>query len=167
MDSAKLVPVEKVFDVPDSNNFANPDLLRRGLELHFLVHLELAQDADKALQEMGLGRPHHRILYFCHRIPGISVNEILRILKVSHQGILRPMNTLIDMELIEQKMGRKDRRRRQLFVTQKGEKLIEKLSSTQYNRVLKAYEAAGPEAVAGFWTVLRHMLPDELSEIDS
>lgn len=165
MGSENLVPQERTFSTPAKSTLTDTSLLRRGLELHFLVHLEFAEDADKPLQEIGLGRPHHRILYFCHRIPGISVNELLTILKVSHQGILRPMNTLIEMGLIEQKMGRKDRRRRQLFATPEGAALTEKLSAPQYERISKAYEAAGPEAVAGFWTVLRHMIPDELAEL--
>jgi hypothetical protein len=43
----------------------------RTVELIFFVHLRMADCADPVLAEIGLGRPHHRLLYFVARNPGI------------------------------------------------------------------------------------------------
>ena len=134
--------------------------LRWGLELHFFAHLNLAEDADRQLRGLELGRTHHRILYFVARRPGITVGQLLTILRVTHQNIQRALAGLIRDGFIEQRTAPEDRRQRQLFVTDKGRSLFERLSERQFSRILAAYEAAGPEAVRGYWRVLWHMMED-------
>jgi len=134
--------------------------LRWGLELHFFAHLNLAEDADRQLRGLDLGRTHHRILYFVARRPGITVGQLLAILRVTHQNIQRALGGLIREGFIEQRTAAEDRRQRQLFVTEKGRALFERLSERQFSRIRAAYEAAGPEAVRGYWQVLWHMLED-------
>src|SRR5690606_36498275 len=46
---------------------------RLGLLLHFFVHLALVADAEPPLARRGFGRTHHRILYFAHFAPGLTV----------------------------------------------------------------------------------------------
>lgn len=132
--------------------------LRRGLELHFFAHLNLAEDADRQLRPMAFGRTHHRILYFVSQTPGITVGELHTLMRVTHQNIQRPMGDLIRDGYIEQRTSMTDRRQRQLFATPKGGELADRLSAGQFERIARAYAAAGPEAVEGFWRVLGHMM---------
>jgi DNA-binding MarR family transcriptional regulator len=134
--------------------------LHRGLELHFFAHLNLAEDADRQLAEFGFGRTHHRVLYFVSQAPGITVGELLSILRVTHQNIQRPMGELLRKGLIEQKTSMTDRRQRQLYVTEDGKALFDALTGRQFERIAKAYKIAGDDAVRGFWQVLWHMIDD-------
>jgi DNA-binding MarR family transcriptional regulator len=132
--------------------------LRRGLELHFFAHLNLAEDADRQLAEISFGRTHHRILYFVEQKPGVTVGEMLSVLRVSHQNIQRALGGMIREGFIEQRTSMKDRRQRQLFATKSGTELFNRLTERQFRRISQAYEAAGQDAVEGFWKVLWHMI---------
>ncbi|MDQ0316897.1 MarR family winged helix-turn-helix transcriptional regulator [Amorphus orientalis] len=145
---------------PQERPWASTEALHRGLELHFFAHLNLAEDADRTLTELGFGRTHHRILYFVSQTPGITVGEMLSILRVTHQNVQRPMGELLRKGLIEQKTSMTDRRQRQLYITEAGQELFDRLTARQFDRIARAYEAAGPDAVRGFWTVLWHMIDD-------
>ncbi|WP_170984247.1 MarR family winged helix-turn-helix transcriptional regulator [Rhodoligotrophos defluvii] len=132
--------------------------LQRGLELHFFAHLNLAEDANRQLAALDMGRTHHRILYFTVQTPGITVGELTSLLRVTHQAIQRPMGDLVRGGYIQQQMSSVDRRQRQLFSTPKGLALFEQLSQRQFERLARAYEKAGSEAVMGFWAVLSAMV---------
>ena len=70
-------------------------LVHKGLVLHFMLQLSLGDDADARLLTKTLGRVHHRILYFAHFTPGITVSELLAVLGVKHQNIQAPLRQLI------------------------------------------------------------------------
>lgn len=134
------------------------DELRNGLELLLFSHLNLAEDADRQLRTMSYGRTHHRILYFVSQTPGITVGELYSLLRVTPQNIQRPMRDLIREGYIEQRVSMADRRQRELFATPAGIALADQLLAGQLDRIARAYAAAGPEAVEGFWLVLSQMI---------
>ena len=51
----------------------------RLIELMFFAYRDFTHDADLLLDELGLGRAHHRILHFVWRNPGIHVAELLNL----------------------------------------------------------------------------------------
>lgn len=79
--------------------------LRRTMDLIFYAHMELADRADQVLADYKLGRPHHRVLYFVVQRPGITVNELLSTLRITNQAFSRTINQLVQMNLVEQRMG--------------------------------------------------------------
>jgi DNA-binding MarR family transcriptional regulator len=109
--------------------------LKLGFILHFFTNLSLAADVEEPLFLAGLGRPHHRILYFAAHMPGITVSELLSAMHVTHQNLRLPMKTLMDKGFLLMKVAEQDRRQRQLFVT-----------------------SAGPQAVDGFLKVQEAMI---------
>jgi len=140
--------------------------LQLGLELHFFAHLNLAEDANRQLASLDMGRTHHRILYFTVRTPGITVGEMTSLLRVTHQNVQRAMGDLLREGYIEQQMSNVDRRQRRLFSTSKGLELFEQLSQRQFERLARAYSEAGPAAVQGFWAVLTALVePSDLQWI--
>jgi DNA-binding MarR family transcriptional regulator len=111
---------------------------------------------------MDYGRAHHRAVHFIHRSPGTTVSNLLAILGVTKQSLNRVLRTLVDDGLVEARVGRKDKRERNLYLTAKGQELERELSDAQRARMRAAYRAAGPQAVAGFRTVLEAMMdPDQ------
>ena len=111
---------------------------------------------------MAYGRAHHRAIHFINSSPGTTVNNLLNILGVTKQSLNRVLRALIDQGLVESKVGKVDKRERHLFLTDEGEKLEQTLSNAQRARMRSAFRDAGPDAVAGFRTVLEAMMDKEM-----
>ena len=63
--------------------------LRRGMELLYFGQLYLTRSVDAGLAAQGLGRAHHRALYFIARQPDMTVSGLLAILVLLYQfGLL-------------------------------------------------------------------------------
>ena len=142
--------------------FLTDDQLRRGIEAMFFAYRGFTADPDRILQYYGYGRAHHRAIHFINRTPGTTVNNLLTILGVTKQSLNRVLRTLVEDDLVDSRVGTRDKRERHLFLTPKGAVLERELSEAQRNRMRDAYRAAGPEAVAGFRTVLEQMMNQEM-----
>jgi len=142
--------------------FLTDEQLRKGIEAMFFAYRGFTADPDRILDAQGYGRAHHRALHFINRTHGTTVNNLLTTLGVTKQSLNRVLRTLIEDGLVESRIGRTDRRERNLFLTEKGETLERALSEAQRERMRAAYRAAGPQAVAGFRQVLEAMMDDEI-----
>ena len=67
----------------------------------------------------------------------------------------------VDDGLVDSRVGRQDKRERNLFLTEQGEVLERELSDAQRKRMRAAYRAAGPDAVNGFRLVLEKIIDGE------
>lgn len=138
--------------------FLTDDQLRQGIELMFFAYRGFTADPDLILENYAYGRAHHRTIHFVNRKPGLTVNELLDILGVTKQSLNRVLRQLVDDGLIDSRVGKQDRRQRNLFLTETGESLERELSEAQRKRMRTAYSKAGPDAVHGFRTVLEQMI---------
>lgn len=134
---------------------------RRGLELVFFTHMEMAAAGDAVLADFGLGRPHHRVLYMAARHPGLSVNDILSILRITNQALARTLKELMAQDLIVQRLDPADRRRRGHYVTPKGMRLDAKVAEAQFRMIAAGYGRVPRGDVEGFWRTLEAMMRDE------
>ncbi len=142
--------------------FLTDDQLRQGIEAMFFAYRGFTADPDRILQQHGYGRAHHRALHFIQRSPGTTVGNLMAILGVTKQSLNRVLRRLIDDRMVESRVGRRDRRERNLWLTDAGAELERKLSEVQRQRMRQAYSRAGPEAVAGFRKVLLEMMDSQL-----
>lgn len=122
-------------------------------------HLTRASDGD--LASNGLGRAHHRALYFIARRPDLTVGELLTLLAITKQSLGRILIDLGERALVESRAGEKDRRQRLLRLTPAGATLEAALFEAARQRVASAYARAGQQAVSGYWAVLEGMIPEE------
>jgi len=142
--------------------FLTDEQLRRGIEAMFFAYRGFTADPDRILENYAYGRAHHRAIHFINRSPGTTVNNLLTILGVTKQSLNRVLRTLVEDGLVESRVGTKDKRERHLYLTAKGSALERELSEAQRRRMRAAYRAAGPDAVAGFRTVLEQMMDPEM-----
>ena len=77
------------------------------IELLFFAYRDFISDPDLMLRNLGFGRAHHRTLYFVSRNPGMTVAELLSILKITKQSLARVLRQLIDSGYILQTEGEK------------------------------------------------------------
>ena len=142
--------------------FLTDEQLRKGIEAMFFAYRGFTADPDRMLTDLAYGRAHHRAIHFIHRSPGTTVNNLLSILGVTKQSLNRVLRTLIEDGLVESRVGREDKRERNLHLTETGAALERKLSDAQRDRMRAAFRAAGPEAVTGFRQVLEAMMDEDM-----
>lgn len=128
------------------------------LELFFFAYRDFVADPDAMLARFGFGRAHHRVLHFVDRNPGLSVAELLDILKITKQSLARVLKELIETGHIESRTGSTDRRQRLLYATDQGHALARSLSLPQIGRIAAAFQALGPDGAARARDFLRLMI---------
>ena len=115
------------------------------IELLFFAYRDFISDPDKILAEYGFGRAHHRVVHFVNRRPGLTVAELLDVLKITKQSLARVLKELIDGGYIVQVQGLRDRRQRELYPTQQGRGLAVALATPQTHRIAAALANAAPQ----------------------
>ncbi|AXO13692.1 MULTISPECIES: MarR family winged helix-turn-helix transcriptional regulator [Thalassospira] len=141
--------------------FLREEELRQGIELLFYAYRDFTEVADQMLAQYNFGRAHHRVIYFVSRNPGITVSDLLSILKITKQSLSRVLGQLVREGFIEQKTGVQDRRQRLLTLTEKGEALERELTEQQRALIAAAYREAGAESVEGFRKVMMGMMDEK------
>ncbi|MGQ0664684.1 MAG: MarR family transcriptional regulator [Pseudomonadota bacterium] len=134
--------------------FLREEELRQGMELLFYAYRNFAAEPDAIRARLGLGRAHHRVIFFVGRHPRISVGELLAILGITKQSLSRVLALLVRRGCIVHRPGPRDRRERRLELTPEGAALERQLSDAQRARIAAAYRAAGGAAVDGYRKVL-------------
>ena len=124
----------------------------------FFAYRDFTAAADAILEELGLGRAHHRAIHFIGRNPGMTVGELLAILRITKQSLARVLGELVTTGLVAQATGRHDRRQRLLTLTPEGQALEQRLFDQQRERLAAAYREAGGPAVEGFGRVMRSIM---------
>jgi DNA-binding MarR family transcriptional regulator len=122
------------------------------IELMFFAYRDFVGDADHRLAALGFGRAHHRLLHFAARHPGLTIAELLDILKITKQSLNRVLREMVEKDYIEVRQGTKDRRQRQLYPTERGVTLAREVALFQSKRFARVFgslpEGARPQAQA-------------------
>lgn len=116
------------------------------IELLFFAYRDFVGEADRLLEAYGFGRAHHRVLHFVSRHPGLTIAALLDILKITKQSLNRVLRELVAKNFIDARAGATDRRHRQLYATEAGEKLARDIARLQSRRFAAALEEVGPDA---------------------
>ena len=140
--------------------FLREEEMRAAQDLLFFAYRDFTNAADVILDELGMGRAHHRALHFIGRNPGIAVGDLLGLLRITKQSLARVLTTLVEQGYVAQTQGRADRRQRLLTLTPTGQALERRLFERQRERLVAAYREAGAAAVEGFRRVMRGIMDD-------
>lgn len=132
------------------------------IELFFFAYRDFISGPDAILDTLGMGRAHHRVVYFVCRQPGMMVADLLETLKITKQSLARVLKHLVDDGYIRQMAGAKDRRERRLYPTLAGRELALALSQPQSQRIARAMEPLPADVQAGVRDFLQRMrIPDD------
>jgi DNA-binding MarR family transcriptional regulator len=138
--------------------FLREEELRAAQDLLFFAYRDFTRAADEVLEELGMGRAHHRALHYIGRNPQIPVSDLLAILRITKQSLARVLTALVEDGYVTQQQGQVDRRQRLLTLTEKGMALERQLFERQRERLAGAYREAGAGAVDGFRRVMRGIM---------
>ena len=75
------------------------------MDLLFLAARDVSAQSARAVAGAGFGRAHARALHSIARNPGLSVAQLLNLLKVSKQSLGRVLNDLLGAGFVERKTG--------------------------------------------------------------
>ena len=124
--------------------------------LHFAFRAVI-KEADAQLQARGLGRVHHRILFFIARRPELRVADLLATLGVTKQALHKPLQQLVRAKLVKNYAEPTNLREHRLSLTSSGAKLENRLSDQQRKLFSAAFRKAGPTAAAGWRAIMRQL----------
>jgi DNA-binding MarR family transcriptional regulator len=136
--------------------------LDAAIELLHFSYRELVARPDRVLEARGLGRAHHRILYFVAKLRAPSVSELLLALGVSKQALAAPLRELYAQRLVRYERAAADARVKHLALTEAGRKLEARLAAHQRQAFAAAFAAAGEAAEAGWRDVTHRLAADAM-----
>jgi len=159
-NGAEVRPATNAIDNEDAVDFSI-------IELLFFAYRDFTSDPDQMLAQYGFGRAHHRVLHFVNRMPGLTVAELLEVLKITKQSLARVLKQLIDTGYIVQVPGPRDRRQRELYCTDQGRALALALARPQSRRIREALGNSSATEREGIERFLKAMVNPELrAQID-
>ena len=130
------------------------DALRGAIEQLYFAYRGFTDRPDRILERRGLGRVHHRILYFIGRRPQVSVRVLLDLLAVSKQALNAPLRLLLEMNLVSARPDPADRRMKNLRLTVEGRRLEAELTGAQMRHLQAAFDRLGAEQERGWREVM-------------
>ncbi len=131
------------------------------IELLFFAYRDFVSDPDAVLEQLKFGRAHHRVVHFIGRNPGMTVAQLLDILRITKQSLSRVLKELIDQGYVYQREGKSDRRQRLLHLTKSGEELRQRLMAPQMSRIRRAIAEASPDGSSRMHDILYHLISPE------
>ncbi len=134
------------------------------IELLFFAYRDFVSDPDTLLEQLGFGRAHHRVVHFVGRDPGMTVAQLLDILRITKQSLGRVLKDLIDEGYVFQKEGETDRRQRLLHLTEAGEELRQRLMAPQMSRIRRAVSESSGNGSFSMRDILYHLISPENRE---
>ncbi|MGB8315802.1 MAG: MarR family transcriptional regulator [Aestuariivirga sp.] len=134
------------------------------IEFLFFAYRDFVSDPDALLDQLGFGRAHHRVVHFVGRDPGMTVAQLLDILRITKQSLSRVLKDLIDKGYVFQKEGESDRRQRLLHLTDAGEELRQRLMAPQMSRIRRAAAEASGKGGSSMRDILYHLISPENRE---
>ncbi len=161
----RMSPLDTKPPAGASHLFLREEQMRQAQDLLFFAYRDFTAAADLVLEELGLGRAHHRAIHFIGRNPGITVGDLLAILRISKQSLARVLAALIADDYVGQSRGTSDGRQRHLILTESGKVLERRLFERQREILATAYREAGAPAVDGFRRVMRGIMGDDARTI--
>jgi DNA-binding MarR family transcriptional regulator len=134
------------------------------IELLFFAYRDFVGDPDRLLEDYGFGRAHHRVVHFVDRNPGLTIAELLDILKITKQSLNRVLKELITKGYVESRPGIDDRRQRHLHLTPRGRALADELAQMQMARIRRAIDVIGAQDTLAARRFLAAMVDPNVQE---
>ena len=136
--------------------------LKEYIEKIFNGYRETVADAKKVLDKHALGTAHNKVIHLISLYEGITISNLLRMLKVTKQSLNRVLNDLVEIKAIEFKRDEIDTRVKHVYLTEEGEKIFDEIFSAQKKRIYDAFLSSESNDVISFDKVLKKIINEKL-----
>ncbi len=128
------------------------ELVHRGIK-------RLMAEPQALLTRRGLGRAHHRALFYIRRENGISVGDLASRMAITTQALHKTLRSLLEQKLVTSVPNPANRRARQLTLTGSGRRFEARISGRQRALFAKVKRKVGDAEIAR-WAKVAGALAD-------
>ncbi len=138
--------------------YLKDDQLKEFIEKIFISYRETFSDAKKVLDNYSIGVAHHKVIHLLSLYDGITINELLKKLKVTKQSLNRVLKDLNKLNAIVFKKDEIDTRLKHVYLSEKGQKIFNEIFFEQKKRIYKALLESSSKEVIHFDKVLKKII---------
>ncbi len=138
--------------------YLKDDQLKEFIEKIFISYRETFSDAKKVLDNYSIGVAHHKVIHLLSLYDGITINELLKKLKVTKQSLNRVLKDLNKLNAIVFKKDEIDTRLKHVYLSEKGQKIFNEIFFEQKKRIYKALLESSSKEVIHFYKVLKKII---------
>ena len=130
--------------------YLREDKLKETLNNFFLVYKTFENQILDNASVNGFGIADIRCILIILLFPGITFNELLIKLSITKQSLNRVLKILLEKKLVIQETNKKDKRMKNLYLSDESKKIINNLIGPTIKEISNAFQKSGSEAVNGF-----------------
>ena len=138
--------------------YLKDDQIKDFIEQIFFAYRETYSDPKKILKKYSFGTAHHRAIHLIERYEGLTVSDLLNKLKITKQSLNRILKDLLKNKAIFLKKGEVDSRQRQIFLYEKGRRIVKEIFLEQKKRIYNALKNSDSDSVIKFKNVLNKIV---------
>ena len=130
--------------------YLRDDKLKEALNNFFLIYKNFEGQILKNANDNHFGIADIRCILVILLYPGITFNELIIKLGITKQSLNRVLKVLINKKMVIQEVNKKDKRMKNLFISDMSKKVIDDLINPTLKEISSAFQKSGSEAVNGF-----------------
>ena len=130
--------------------YLRDDKLKETLNNFFLVYKNFENQILENTNDHNFGIADIRCILVILLYPGITFNELMIRLGITKQSLNRVLKILISEKMVVQEINVKDKRMKNLFLSEASKKIINSLVNPTIKEISRAFQKSGSEAVNGF-----------------
>ena len=130
--------------------YLRDDKLKETLNNFFLVYKNFENQILENANDHNFGIADIRCILVILLYPGITFNELMIRLGITKQSLNRVLKILISEKMVVQEINVKDKRMKNLFLSEASKKIINSLVNPTIKEISRAFQKSGSEAVNGF-----------------
>ena len=130
--------------------YLRDDKLKETLNNFFLVYKNFENQILENATGNNLGIADIRCILVILLYPGITFNELIIKLGITKQSLNRVLKILLYEKMVIQEVNKKDKRMKNLFLSEESKKIINNLVSPTIKDISNAFQKSGSDSVNGF-----------------
>ena len=130
--------------------YLRDDKLKETLNNFFLVYKNFENQILENATDNNLGIADIRCILVILLYPGITFNELIIKLGITKQSLNRVLKILLNEKMVIQKINKKDKRMKNLFLSDESKKIINNLVSPTIKDISNAFQKSCSDSVNGF-----------------
>ena len=142
--------------------YLREDRIKNSLNNFFEISKILEKEILSNLENKNLGIADIRCLLIINTRTGITFNELLKKLDIRKQSLNRVLRSLINENLILQETNNFDARKKNLFMTENANKILNEAIKPIISSLSKVYVKSGAGPVQGFNLVINSFIEDNV-----
>ena len=151
-------------DLVNDNHKGSPllylkdDKLKEALNNFFLVYKNFENQILEQALESSIGIADIRCILTIELYPGITFNELIAKLHITKQSLNRVLKVLLEKKMVIQKLNLKDKRIKNLYLSEEAIRQTNNLISTTVRAISSAFQQTGSDSVNGFNRIFYNLI---------